>query len=111
MKKLIRDGVPALAQQAGTSLRTRCSAMHERPALAAKKVLEEAAEFERGPSLEELADVIEAVHLSLRAHGWSEGELESARKRKVSSHGAFDEWLVLEMPASDTRESSGVRTE
>jgi predicted house-cleaning noncanonical NTP pyrophosphatase (MazG superfamily) len=60
------------------------------------KLLEEASEFIRDRSREELADVLEVVHTLARHHGWSYQEIEDIRLEKRAKKGSFEEPIILE---------------
>ncbi|MGW2048641.1 nucleoside triphosphate pyrophosphohydrolase [Streptomyces sp. NPDC001858] len=96
--KLIRDRIPQIAAARGQHLDIRVADQAELPALLKAKIAEEAGEVADaapGDLLEELADVLEAVHALTRAAGHTLDDLEQARADKAAERGGFTRCLVL----------------
>ena len=54
-----------------------------------RKLREEAIEFADDPSIEELADVYQAMLTIVQAEGWSMGEVADAARAKYLERGGF----------------------
>ncbi|MFK0140673.1 nucleoside triphosphate pyrophosphohydrolase [Streptomyces murinus] len=110
--KLIRDRIPMIAAGHGQRLDTRTAEPGEVPVLLRAKVLEEAHEVavaDPEDLLEELADVLEAVHALTLAAGHTLDDLEAARALKAEVRGGFTLGLVLEQPKQPPSEEQLVR--
>lgn len=102
MIKLIRDHIPAIAARRGQRLTTRTASPDELIPLLRAKVVEEANEVaDAAPEqlLEELADVLEAVHTLTLTAGHTLDDLEAARASKAHMRGGFTLGLILEQEA------------
>jgi len=81
--KLVRDDIPSVIEADGDrAVIHRVSG----PALEARlhdKLEEEHAEFREETVLEELADVLEVVYALGAVHGWTQADLETARRKKT----------------------------
>lgn len=95
MSKLVRDKIPQII---GPSAKFREADEPEYKKALAAKLLEEAAEFEKEPSPEELADVLEVVSAIVRAYGWPMMEVTKVRMDKAEKRGKFDKRYILEDP-------------
>jgi len=62
----------------------------------AKKMVEEAREFQSTPNMEELADILEVIHGALNAMGETFESLELLRDEKRIKRGGFDKRIFLE---------------
>ena len=60
------------------------------------KLNEEVAEYQADKNLEEMADVLEVLHASCVARGYSLDELEAMRAKKADERGGFKEKIFLE---------------
>lgn len=101
--KLIRDLIPHIAASRGQHLDIRIANPAELDGLLRNKILEEAGEVaqaEPGELLDELADVIEAVHALALAAGHSLEDLQQARADKATQRGGFTRGFVLQTEAS-----------
>lgn len=92
-EKLVRDKIPEILDAKGVPYEKRIADESQYRSELAKKLVEEAGEFEAEPSVEELADVLEVVE-ALRALPEYQ-EAESARLRKRTDRGGFDERFIL----------------
>lgn len=105
-EKLIRDGIPKIAADAGDPITVRTATPAELPVLLRMKLGEEAVEvIDAGPDglLEELADVIEVVHAIAALHGHTPADLEQARVDKAGARGRFEQGLVMQPPDREGR--------
>lgn len=60
------------------------------------KLLEEASEFIKDRSREELADVLEVFYALLEHYRWTYQEIEEIRLKKREEKGSFEEPIILE---------------
>jgi predicted house-cleaning noncanonical NTP pyrophosphatase (MazG superfamily) len=105
-EKLIRDGIPKLAADAGDPITVRTATPAELPALLRAKLTEETAEaIDAGEDglLGELADVLEVVHVIAALHGHTPADLEQARVDKAGARGRFEQGLVMQLPDGEGR--------
>ena len=103
MPKLIRDLIPDIAASRGQHLDIRVADPAELPGLLRNKIVEEAGEVATatpGQLLDELADVLEAVHALALAAGHSLDDLHQARAYKAARNGGFTRGLVLQTEAT-----------
>ena len=96
--KLVRDKIPEIIEADGYSCKTRILSDEEYLHYLKLKIREEALEFFNDPSnsIEELADILEAVYATANALNCSIEQLEHLRKAKVDSRGAFEKRILLE---------------
>jgi predicted house-cleaning noncanonical NTP pyrophosphatase (MazG superfamily) len=92
--KLVRDKIPQLIGKGTVKVRklTNREFRYE----LARKLVEEAGEFARDGSLEELADVLEVIHAILEFQGVDFFLLERLRRQKRRERGGFKKRLFLE---------------
>lgn len=93
--KLVRDKIPdiirAQNQEPVISILDRtdyAKALH-------KKLLEEFLEYQHDNTIEELADILQAVYSLARTHGTTADELEAIRKKKEDEQGGFEKRIFL----------------
>ena len=96
-EKLVRDRIPDIIRDSGNEPMVRVASEEERDLLIREKIVEESRELLTSGSLEEVADIIEAILglLSYRSVTWS--EIEELRLKKKEERGGFDEGFVLSM--------------
>ena len=93
--KLVRDRIPEIIKEHGRKFSTRLIEGAELTNALTSKLHEELAEFEADHSLEELADLLEVVYALGDNLGFSKDELESVRRTKAESNGAFKNGILL----------------
>lgn len=94
--KLIRDDIPKHAlRERGEVMPTTTVEGEVLKIFLARKLVEESLEFLRITSLEELADLAEALDAAREANGWTVDDLAAMRAGKVSRKGAFTKGVVL----------------
>lgn len=99
MKKLVRDRIPEVIQQAGKTCETLVLDESAYRAALRDKLLEEAQEAAIAPASElltELADLWEVVAALMTAEGLSWADLEANRAARRRSRGGFEQRLWLE---------------
>ena len=93
--KLIRDRIPEIIAANGKNCRTRQADGAEYRGLLEKKCMEEWQEYLESGSLEEMADLIEALRALIAERGWTEAQLEAVRLAKRAARGGFENRIVL----------------
>lgn len=94
-KKLVRDKIPEIIQASGQRPVTRVLDEQEYLRELVKKLGEEYEEFQEELSLEELADIQEAIN-ALADTLSSREELERVRAEKAEERGGFSKRIYLE---------------
>lgn len=96
MPKLVRDLIPQIITKQGKIPVTKTMDMEEYKKELAKKLIEEAYEFQIDQNIEEMADIIEVFDAIIKAYGFNREELEIVRAKKNSERGAFEKMIFLE---------------
>jgi predicted house-cleaning noncanonical NTP pyrophosphatase (MazG superfamily) len=94
--KLVRDKVPAVIASAGKKVSIRTLNEGEYLKELIKKLGEEVKEFQKEPSIEELADIKEVIIAIREAMKIHAGELEDTRRKKAAERGRFKKKIFLE---------------
>jgi predicted house-cleaning noncanonical NTP pyrophosphatase (MazG superfamily) len=92
-RKLVRDRIPDLIEASGKKCKWHSATDKGFKTYLAKKLVEEAKEFQENPSNEELADVYEVLmyiqeHMGFYPYG--------PMGKKASEKGRFDDRIILE---------------
>ena len=97
--KLVRDGIPAIVEQAGKTFTTRILDEEEYRRELRKKAFEELEEYIQAATdetaLEELADVLEIIHALAECHGASIEQVEQIRVKKAEERGGYRQKIFL----------------
>ncbi|ASS99169.1 phosphoribosyl-ATP pyrophosphohydrolase [Geobacillus thermocatenulatus] len=97
--KLVRDRIPTIIEQSGKTFTARILDDKEYRKELQKKAFEELEEYVQaetdGAALEELADVLEIIHVLAECHGASIGQVEQIRAKKAEKRGGFREKIFL----------------
>ncbi|MEC0206674.1 nucleoside triphosphate pyrophosphohydrolase [Paenibacillus lautus] len=97
--KLVRDMIPQVIESTGKEFRTRILDEEEYKKELIIKLKEESEEYfaaeSSKESLEELADMLEAIRALALVHGATWEELEALREKKVEARGGFQEQVYL----------------
>lgn len=93
--KLVRDNIPKMILAKGGLPATSRAYRHEMPDLLVDKIIEEAEEFRKSLSIEEMADMCEALKSLREFMGFKALEVEQARKAKAKSNGRFKRRTIL----------------
>jgi predicted house-cleaning noncanonical NTP pyrophosphatase (MazG superfamily) len=105
VEKLIRDKIPELAAARGEALNTRVADEREMVGLLTNKLLEEVLEFQKTPTIEELADVYEVFYTLLSTFGDGDmDKVDRAADDKAERCGRFEDRIVLDLSASSEPE-------
>lgn len=98
--KLVRDRIPEIIERDGKRLSTRILDEDEYVSYLNEKLKEELAEYlkceETKDQIEELADMLEVILALAEAKGVSQDELDSLRRQKAETRGAFRHRILLE---------------
>ena len=94
--KLVRDRIPEIIEGSGKTCVTRILPQEEYLAALDTKLTEELAEYQADKSMEELADLLEAMMAVAEARGHSFAEVEAIRRAKAEKRGGFRERIFLE---------------
>lgn len=102
--KLVRDNIPDLIRENGETPVIRTLDDGEYAACLAEKLREEVEEFLADSNLDELSDILEVLEALAGLHGWTDGEIQKARRDKAERRGAFRKRVFLEKVLEDTEE-------
>tara|TARA_Y100000034_G_scaffold101192_1_gene125302 strand:- start:671 stop:979 length:309 start_codon:yes stop_codon:yes gene_type:complete len=91
--KLVRDLVPGNIERSGKKCKWHKAQKHTLLKYLAKKLVEEANEFQENPSNEELADVMEVIRTIEK---YTEYNPYAKMGLKAYNHGAFDNHTILD---------------
>lgn len=98
--KLVRDRIPEIIERDGKRLSTRILDEDEYVSYLNEKLKEELAEYlkceETKDQIEELADMLEVILALAEVKGVSQDELDSLRRQKAETRGAFRHRILLE---------------
>lgn len=93
--KLVRDRIPEIIEAGGGKAEIRILSDEEYHVYLEAKLDEEAGEYHRDKSPEELADILEVVYALAAAQGVSRGELEEIYQTKHKARGGFEKKILL----------------
>jgi len=91
-EKLVRDKIPCIAKK-----KARIASKDEVFVFLKRKLIEEAHEFYRNPTLEELADMYQVIEEILRMKGQTFESLIEFKKKKAIERGAFSKGYVIKI--------------
>ena len=93
--KLIRDKIPEMIEQNGGKAVIRQLSHEEFVRFLEMKLDEEAGEYHRDKTVEELADILEVVYALASLHGCTKEELLAVYDEKHEKRGGFKKRLLL----------------
>ena len=93
--KLVRDRIPKIIASQGKTAHTRILDSEEYGRMLEQKLDEEAGEYHRDKTIEELADILEVLALA-ELQGVSVDELWEIYRRKHEARGGFRDRVFLE---------------
>ena len=93
--KLIRDKIPEMIEQNGGNAVIRQLSQEEFVRFLEMKLDEEAGEYHRDKTVEELADILEVVYALAESIGCSREELLGTYEKKHAARGGFEKKLFL----------------
>ena len=94
--KLVRDRIPEIIASQGKTAHTRILDSEEYVRMLEQKLDEEAGEYHRDKTIEELADILEVVLALAELQGVSVDELWEIYRRKHEARGGFRDRVFLE---------------
>lgn len=94
-RKLVRDKIPEIIENAGKTCTTEVLSDAEYLQMLDMKLEEELKEYYQDKNLEELADLMEVIFAVAEARGYSIAELEQVRKKKANERGGFKQKIFL----------------
>lgn len=106
--KLVRDKIPEIIEKDGCMPKVHILSEDDYLMELGKKLLEEVKEYHADKNLEELADILEVLHATCKAHGYTLEELEAKRREKAAERGGFEERLFLEYVEDSEDDKNGV---
>ncbi|MFC7063425.1 nucleoside triphosphate pyrophosphohydrolase [Halobacillus seohaensis] len=97
--KLVRDKIPEIIEKTGKNFETRILKENEYIDSLKTKLQEELNEYLTAENdqeaLEEMADMLELIHVLSEVHDGSMERVEEIRKEKVEKRGSFKERIFL----------------
>ncbi len=102
----MRDGIPEIIKASGRACDVKKLSDSEFLPELEKKLAEEAAEYLKDRSIDELADIIQVIHRILELRGLTREDLEALRLEKRKKRGGFAGNLFL-VGTSCNRQSEG----
>lgn len=94
--KLVRDRIPEIILEDGKQPVIHTADELEFKQKLIEKLQEETAEFQKNPTIEELADIQEVVNALGEVLGISKEELEKIRKKKQEERSGFNKRIILD---------------
>jgi predicted house-cleaning noncanonical NTP pyrophosphatase (MazG superfamily) len=94
--KLVRDRIPDIIRAKGEEAVARVADAEEYRRRLAEKLVEEAAEFAKDQTVEELADTLEVLEAICADRGIAMGEVRAAQRKKRAERGGFAGRVILE---------------
>jgi len=91
--KLVRDLIPQIIEESGKKCKWHKAQGRSLPKYLAKKLVEEAKEFQENPSNEELADVMEVIYTIEQTMGLNR---YARMGLKACERGRFEEHIILD---------------
>lgn len=93
--KLVRDRIPEIIENSGKIAVTEILDDITYKKLMDAKLVEELKEYQDSDSVEELADLVEAIYAVLNYKGVSLEDFSSLRLRKAEEKGSFEKRILL----------------
>lgn len=93
--KLVRDKIPEIIEAKGGKAETRILSDEEYRMFLEAKLDEEAGEYHRDKTVEELADILEVVYALAASMGCTKEELLEIYEKKHGARGGFAKKILL----------------
>ena len=94
--KLVRDGIPEYIKGRGEEAKWHVADRKEYSMKLKEKLVEEAAEFLKNESIEEIADLLEVIETICVFRKFDRGEIEKVRSEKATKQGKFERRIILD---------------
>lgn len=94
--KLVRDNIPYIIRAKGESAKTHIADGEEYAQKLLEKLKEEAGEFSKEGSMEELVDILEVIDAIKELKGFSDKEILLVKEQKRQKRGGFNKRIILE---------------
>jgi predicted house-cleaning noncanonical NTP pyrophosphatase (MazG superfamily) len=94
--KLVRDLIPSIIGCNNQTYKSHIANEEEYTEELHKKLIEETNEFFQEPSVEEVADILEVLDAIKKLYGYSDKDIEKAKKKKFMERGGFEKRIILE---------------
>jgi len=95
-QKLVRDKIPQIIRNAGRTPVTHVAGDDEYLKKLKTKLVEEAQEFKKSGTIEELADVLEVIKAICKFRKFRNRNLELIRQKKEETKGGFGKRIILD---------------
>ncbi|MGY5875451.1 MAG: nucleoside triphosphate pyrophosphohydrolase [Candidatus Thorarchaeota archaeon] len=96
-EKLVRDRIPEIIREKGTSPQVRVADKNELDLLMRQKVVEEAEELLESGAIEEVVDLLEILSALISLREFDDATFERMRYDKRKERGGFEKGYVLRM--------------
>ena len=93
--KLVRDRIPEIIESSGKTCSTEILSPEDYLRMIDAKLDEELAEYHKDQNIEELADLLEVIHVAAIARGYTLEDLEQIRAEKAARRGGFEKGILL----------------
>ena len=94
--KLVRDKIPAFIESKGEMVVWHKASDVEYWEKLKEKLLEEATEFTKDESIDELADLLEVIDAIAEYRKFSKEEVATVKEKKLQDKGGFKERIILD---------------
>ncbi|HRW58517.1 MAG TPA: nucleoside triphosphate pyrophosphohydrolase [Chlamydiales bacterium] len=97
MKKLVRDLIPTIIENAGGNPQYFIASPDEYKDYLKEKLIEEVHEFIESEEIDELADILEVFEAIYKSYGISHEKLLEIKNRKQKERGGFTNRYILQI--------------
>lgn len=94
--KLVRDNIPEIIKSKSEAVSFHVAGEEEFIFKLKEKLLEEASEFNKSSSIEELADLMEVIDALVTFYNFTPEDLAKIKAVKKSQRGAFAKRIILD---------------